>query len=208
MRKTSSAAGKSRMAQSVKKTFPLHVVVDFPWDSSACMGTGAYSETAVRALAQAAPDTALTLIVGKDSPRSIELPNVRYVSLPDVRLKEEGARQVALPSFLASSKADCLFAPATLVPLAKVCPTVAVVHDLAYVRHPEIYYPALTAHLNRWLDPSLRAADRLIAISESAKHDLVDLRNIPAERISVIEQPVRQTFAERMKPSEVVNHLR
>src|SRR6185295_17684051 len=78
----------------------LHVYVDFPWDASACMGTGAYSETAVRALAQAAPDSTFTLIVSKEAPRSIELANVRYVTLPEVHLRAEGARQIALPAFL------------------------------------------------------------------------------------------------------------
>src|SRR6185295_11563868 len=100
----------------------LHVYVDFPWDASACMGTGAYSETMVRALAQANPDSTITLIVPLGSPRRIQLANVNYTSLPATEGLSEGTRQISLPAYLDAVKADCLFAPASLLPAVKVCP--------------------------------------------------------------------------------------
>jgi glycosyltransferase involved in cell wall biosynthesis/GT2 family glycosyltransferase len=190
-----------------KSARTLHVVVDFPWDARACMGTGAYSETIVRALAEASPGSTFTLIVGEEGRRPIDLANVRYASLPPVEAREEGARQVALPAFLARSEADCLFAPATLLPLAKLCPMVATIHDLLYLRKPEFYAPGLVKHLERWLDPSLRSADRLVAISDSARRDLLDLKKIPEDRIAVIPQPVREDFRTRLTTSEVKDRL-
>ncbi len=201
-----SAKARAETKQAAKRAF--HVVVDLPWDASAAMGTGAYSETVVRSMARVAPEARFTLIVAKDAPRSIDLPNIRYETLPDLQFREEGARQIALPSFLSAVKADCLFAPATLLPLVRVCPMVATVHDLVYLRHPEYYAPALITHLNRWLDPSLRAADHLIAISESAKNDLLELRGVPADRITVVQQPVREIFNQRMKDSDAKERLR
>ncbi len=176
-------------------TRPLHVVVDFPWDASACMGTGAYSETMVRAMAAAAPESRFTLVVGKEPRRPIELENVSY------------SLQTDLPKVLAETKPDVLFAPATLLPSDKVCPMVATVHDLLYLRHPEYYAPSLVAHLKKRVEPALRAADHIVAISEVARADLRELLDIPDERITVIRQPVRETFTRRLTDDELKKRL-
>ena len=173
---------------------PLHIAVDFPWDASACMGTGAYSETMVRALAVAAPEATLSLLVSREAPRNLRLPNVRYVSLPAVDVREEGSRQVALPALLRAMKADCLFAPATLLPVVKVCPMIATVHDLTFLSHPDYYAPGLVAYLERWFEPTLAAADLLLAVSKETEEALRKLKGITPSRIKVVEQPVRQTF--------------
>jgi glycosyltransferase involved in cell wall biosynthesis/GT2 family glycosyltransferase len=191
-----------------KATRSLHVVVDFPWDASACMGTGAYSETMVRALAAAAPESRFTLIVGHKPQTPIDLENVSYATLPEVHGVPEGGRQVALPAFLKECKADVLFAPATLVPLQKVCPTVVTVHDLVYRRRPDFYSAGLVDHLKRWLEPSVRTADHVVAISEVARADLRELLGIPDDRITLIRQPVRETFRHRLPDVEVKEHLR
>ena len=101
------------------------IAVDFPWDASACMGTGTYSETMVRALAKVGPEVTILLIVSPEAPRTIDLPNVHFEPLPPADTLREGFRQISLPALLDRIKADCLFAPATLLPLLKVCPTVA-----------------------------------------------------------------------------------
>lgn len=189
-----------------KKAF--RVAVDFPWDASACMGTGAYSETMARALAMSAPEWTITLIVGRDAGRRIDLPNVNYAVLPEVSGIPEGTRQVALPAFLAENNFDCLFAPATLLPLVRVCPMVPTVHDLVFLRHPEYYAPALVEYLKRWVEPALRAADHVVAISDAAKADLVQLLKFPEERITVIPQPLRETFSQSMPRDEQDRHLR
>jgi glycosyltransferase involved in cell wall biosynthesis len=180
----------------------LKIAVDFPWDASACMGTGAYSETMVRALAKAAPEAEIVLVVSKDAPRSVRLPNVRYESLLSVDALREGPRQLGLPALLLEMKADCLFAPATLLPVMKVCPAVATVHDLSFVRKPEHYAPGLLRYLEEWFDPSLRAAEHLVAISEEAKEELASLKGVSPEKVTVVRQPVRETFLRLLGPGE------
>lgn len=187
---------------------PLRIAVDFPWDASACMGTGAYSETMVRALARVAKDCEITLLVSGVAPRNIHLPNVRYVSIPLAEVSREGERQVSLPALLAEMKADCLFAPATLLPLVKICPMVATVLDVTFLRHPEQYAPSLVRHLEQWFPPTLRAADSLIAISEETQCDLVSHCAVPPERIQVIRPPVRETFQDRLSGTLVQEELR
>ncbi len=187
---------------------PLRIAVDFPWDASAHMGTGAYSESMVRALAAAAPGSTITLIVSEAAPRTIALPNVKYEPLPPAQVLREGPRQVALPALLKTIEADCLFAPATLLPLVKVCPMVATVHDLTFVRKPEYYARALLEYLDRWFDPSLRAADHIVAISQESKAELLELKGIPGDRVTLIQQPVRETIRKPLSPSKVTACLK
>ena len=185
----------------------LRVYVDLPWDASSCMGTGAYSETMVRALAKAAPDALLTLLVPLGSPHPIDLPNVRYASLPATDGLAESTRQISLPAYLDAVKADCLFAPASLVPAVKMCPTVATVHDLAFETHPEHYAPGLLSHLNRWFPSTLTSADRIVAISEPVKRDLLFRKRVAPEKVVVIEQPIRDVFRRRLPSAEAAAEL-
>jgi len=186
----------------------LRIAVDFPWDASACMGTGAYSESMVRALAQAAPDDQILLIVPLGTPRRIQLPNVSYRHLPATEGLAEGSRQVALPAFLDAAKVDCLFSPATLLPSAKVCPTVATVHDLAFETHSEHYAPGLAKYLRRWIPSTLEGADRIVAISEPVQQDLLFRKRIHPSKVRVIEQPIRETFQQPLSEEEAQAELR
>ena len=186
----------------------LRICVDLPWDASACMGTGAYSETMVRALAKVAPRTSITLIVPLGTPRRIDLPNIAYASLPETEGLREGTRQIVLPSFLDSTQADCLFAPASLVPAIKVCPTVATIHDLAFETESHLYAPALADYLDRWFPATLAGADRLVAISEPVKQDLLFRKRVDSTRVVLIEQPIRDIFREALSAAETEAELR
>lgn len=179
----------------------MRVAVDLPWDASSFMGTGAYSETMVRAL-----DAERILIVPPGAPRGI--PGARYAALPPCDLLREGPRQLGLPALLHELAADVLFAPASLLPLVKVCPYVATVHDLTFVRKPEYYASGLVDYLERWFLPGLSGADRLIAVSQEAKRDLIELAGVSEERIRVIEQPVRETFLHPLEQAVVQTRLR
>jgi len=185
----------------------LRIAVDFPWDASACMGTGAYSETMVRALAKAAPNAEIILVVPKEGARRILLPNVRYETLRPADVRREGSRQVSLPCLLRDLEADCLFAPATLLPVVKVCPMVATVHDLTFAKWPEFYAPELLSHLAQWFDPSIRAADHLVAVSDEAKAELILQSGVPPDRVTVIRQPIRETLLSRLEAGDVQARL-
>jgi glycosyltransferase involved in cell wall biosynthesis len=186
---------------------PLRIAVDFPWDASAHMGTGAYSETMVRALAQAALESEIILLISRESPRNIDLPNVRYLPLPPAQVAQEGPRQIALPAVLEAIHADCLFAPASLLPAVKVCPMISTVHDLAFQSHREYYSPGLLRYLDQWFEPTLKAADLFVAISDEAKEELISLRKIDPGRITVVHQPVRETFHEPLVEAQAQDVL-
>src|SRR5438552_1120010 len=94
--------------------------------------------------------------------------------------------QVRLPLRLASERPDLLFVPAHVIPFAWPGKVLAVVHDLAFERHPYAYQVADRAYLRlstRW---AVSRSRLLIAISESTKHDLVDMYGVTPERIRVV----------------------
>lgn len=94
--------------------------------------------------------------------------------------------QVRLPVALASERPDLLFVPGHVVPFAWPGRAVAVVHDLAFERHPDAYSGADRAYLRLTTRWAIARCRFLIAISETTKADLVELHGVPAERIRVI----------------------
>jgi len=174
----------------------LRIAVDFPWDAAAHMGTGAYSETMVNCLARARPDFDITLLASESASKSISLPNVRYINPRNFNLLNECYRQISIPYELQRLNANCLFAPATLLPSLKVCPMICTVHDIVFLEHPEYYSDGLNAYLKKYFVPSLISSDHIIAISQETKAALQRLLRVPEEKVSVIEQPVRRIFQE------------
>jgi len=65
-------------------------------------------------------------------------------------------------------------------------PVVVTVHDLAVLRYPELFPAWTRLYGQTWLRPTLRAAARVIAVSEFTKREVVALSGVPAERVRVV----------------------
>lgn len=89
---------------------------------------------------------------------------------------------------------DVLHCPSFRGPLRSRTPLVVTVHDLAVLRHPEAF--------NRWTRTYSRvlvprvvvAADRVIAVSEFTKRELVEVLGVAEERIHVVPNAVEAPF--------------
>lgn len=73
-------------------------------------------------------------------------------------------------------------------PAGKHTKKVITFHDLSFERYPEFFSFKKKRWHNFFIDArrQARAADRLIAVSDSTKNDLVDIYGIPEEKITVI----------------------
>lgn len=79
-------------------------------------------------------------------------------------------------------------------PLRARVPTVVTVHDLAVLRHPEVF-PAWTRLYGRtWLRRTLRAATRVAAVSEFSRRETAELAGVDPERIDVVPNAVDEVF--------------
>ena len=81
--------------------------------------------------------------------------------------------------------------------------SVVSIHDLIFLRYPEFYNP-----VDRWIyrwkyQRACRIADKIIAISESTKRDIMTFFSVPEEKINVVYQgchpQFRQKVSEEMK---------
>ena len=73
-------------------------------------------------------------------------------------------------------------------------PTLVTVHDLAVLRYPHVF-PLWTRLYGRTaLRPTLRAADRVVAVSEFSKREVVELAGVDADRIDVVPNAVEPVF--------------
>ena len=90
---------------------------------------------------------------------------------------------------------DVLHCPTYYGPLGPRVPTVVTVHDLAVLRHPEAFPRWTRLYVPRAVPRVLRAAHRVIAVSEFTASELEALLRIPREKIEVVPNGVDDTFA-------------
>lgn len=87
-------------------------------------------------------------------------------------------------------------------PPDKDLPLVSTIHDLAMLKYPEAAQPKLLAmHRQSWKILKKRQA-QIIAVSRATKHDIIELLDIPAERIHVVHEALPE---EVVKIGEALN---
>lgn len=79
-------------------------------------------------------------------------------------------------------------------PLRSRVPALVTVHDLAVLRHPEAFPAWTRLYARTWLRPTLRAARRLVAVSEFSRRETVELAGVPPERVDVVPNAVDPVF--------------
>ena len=102
--------------------------------------------------------------------------------------------QTLLPLLAARQRLDVIHGPVNVVPLLAPCPLVVTIHDLAYLRRPELV-PARRRRYFGWLARlSARRARRVLAVSASTKRDVVELLGVPPERVVVTPLAADERF--------------
>jgi glycosyltransferase involved in cell wall biosynthesis len=109
------------------------------------------------------------------------------------RLRSVAADALWYPR-LPAGDVDVLHCPSFRGPFAPRVPLVVTVHDLAVLRDPE-WFNRWTRTYSRIAVPRVvRAAGRLIAVSEFTRRELVELLGVPAEKIRVVPNAVEDVF--------------
>jgi glycosyltransferase involved in cell wall biosynthesis len=91
-------------------------------------------------------------------------------------------------------EADVLHCPTYRGPVRSARPLVVTVHDLAVLRHPETFNRWTRTYSPRVVPRVLRAARRVIAVSEFTKRELVELLGAPESKIRVVPNAVEREF--------------
>ena len=100
-----------------------------------------------------------------------------------------------LPRLAQRERVDVLHCPTFRGPLRSLSmPLVVTVHDLAVLRHPEVFNLWTRRYSRACVPRVVRAASRVIAVSEFTKRELVDVLGTRAEKIDVIPNGVADVF--------------
>jgi glycosyltransferase involved in cell wall biosynthesis len=103
--------------------------------------------------------------------------------------------QIVLPIEATRYRLDVLFNPGFTAPVFAPCRQVTVFHDLQHKIHPEYF---------RWFDlpfwrlllwAAAHRSQRLIAVSEATRADLLRFYRIPADRVTVVHHGVEPAFS-------------
>ena len=74
-------------------------------------------------------------------------------------------------------------------------PVVVTVHDLALLRYPGAFRPWHRTTGRLALRSSVRGADAIVAVSEFTRDELVELLEVPSERIRVVRNGIETVFS-------------
>ncbi len=82
--------------------------------------------------------------------------------------------------------------------------SVVTIHDLIFMRYPKLYsYFDRKIHFSKFLYAA-QNADKIIAISEQTKKDIIQYLNVPAEKITVIYQGCNDAFKIKRSDEEKI----
>jgi glycosyltransferase involved in cell wall biosynthesis len=115
-------------------------------------------------------------------------------SQPAIRVAWE---QFVLPSLLRQKNIDVLHSPVNVLPatIPGNCATVITLHDLAFLRFPELLTRAKRVYHNTFTIRSMKRATQLITVSDSTKHDAFELAHIPTERMQTVYPCIDEHFS-------------
>lgn len=166
---------------------------------SSVSGLGNYSRDLVRILSKIYPENQYILISKKTSEKGksiLELPNVSHVKTSKGTL----SRQFKMGKDAQNLGADIFHGLSGELPLKwnkKPIKRVVTIHDLIFERFPE-YYTWIDRKIHFWkFKKAAVAADKIIAISEQTKQDVIKYLKVQESKIEVVYQGCHQSFKEK-----------
>ncbi len=78
--------------------------------------------------------------------------------------------------------------------------SVVTIHDLIFIRYPELYPLIDRAIYHRKLNYAVKSSNHIVAASEQTRRDIIKFTDTPPEKISVIYQSCDTSFGERAVP--------
>lgn len=162
-------------------------------------GLGNYSRDLVRILAEFYPQNQYILLNKNKSERGrdiLDLPNVSFVKTSDGTM----SRQFKMGKDAQNIGADIFHGLSGELPLKwnkKPIKKVVTIHDLIFVRFPQ-YYTWFDRKIHFWkFRKAANTADRIIAISQQTKEDIIHFLKIKENKIDVVYQGCHASFKEK-----------
>ncbi|MEL7588192.1 MAG: glycosyltransferase family 1 protein [Prolixibacteraceae bacterium] len=166
-------------------------------------GLGNYSRHIIETLSGYYPETSLLLFSPKkkENPRLDVLKsrkNVRFIFPSGIwRLLSSFWRISAIKPDLKKHSIDIFHGLSNELPFGTKktgIKSVVTIHDLIFLRYPGLYKPLDRMIYRLKFSYACRNADKIIAVSECTKRDIVSFFNIPSEKVEVVYQGCHPDF--------------
>lgn len=176
---------------------------------SSWSGLGNYSRDLVRVLASYFPDNQYLLFNKKKSERGeaiLKLPNVTFIQTTKGML----SRQLKTGIDAQNNGAEIFHGLSGELPLrwnSKPIKKVVTIHDLIFERYPE-YYTWIDRKIHFWkFKKAALSADKIIAISQQTKQDIIHYLKVPENKVEVVYQGCHAGFKEKQS-EEILNQIK
>lgn len=110
------------------------------------------------------------------------------------RLNKTLWMQAVLPWQAGRRRLDVCHFTNNVAPLWTPCPSVVTIHDMTLWLYPQHHYPKRLLAMRPIIPLAARRAAAIIAVSESAKQDIVRLLGVPAEKVHVVYEAASSCF--------------
>lgn len=161
-------------------------------------GIGSYTLRLLEALTREAPqDRFLVLHDRRGSRPPIQAPNLTPV--PAFTPSHHRLESLTLPVELLPLRPEVLHSPDFVLPVRRSYAGVVTVHDLAFLRFPQW----VTAEAGRYygrVRQAVHSAEKVIAVSECTRRDVLELLEVPPDRVAVIHEAAGAPFAPLAPP--------
>lgn len=162
-------------------------------------GLGNYSRDLVRILAKHFPENEYILLNKNTSEKGEDIlknTNVNFIETS----KGKMSRQFKMGKDAQRQNADIFHGLSGELPLKwdkKPIKKVVTIHDLIFVRYPQ-YYSFFDRKIHFWkFNKAVHSADKVIAISEQTKQDIIQYLKVSEDKIEVIYQGCHHAFKEQ-----------
>ncbi len=167
-------------------------------------GLGNYSRDLIRMMATHYPENQYILLnknLSKKGAEILSLPNVLFLKTSAGTL----SRQFQMGKDAQNQQADIFHGLSGELPLkwnSKPIKKIVTIHDLIFERYPQ-YYSWFDRKIHLWkFKKAAHSADRIIAISEQTKKDIIQFLKVPEGKIAVVYQGCHQAFKEDFDESK------
>ena len=178
----------------------MHVVLDARYLARRQSGVGAYTQRLITGLATIDAPTATRASSRPTGPGCRSARPTSRRRRPACRSRTISAAISGssryLPLRLRALRTDVYHGPAVFLPHVKLgYRTVVTIHDLVSFLFPETVPRKYSLYMRLMTRLAARSADRIIAVSDATKADLVEILGVPSSKVVVIHEAVGEEFA-------------
>lgn len=178
----------------------LHVLVNLLHAQPTLTGTGHYAHQLIDAMLALDDGPRITGLATRDNAPSFRLPGRE-----DYRLLRWGrswhsvmARRIEEWTFLNATVRELapslFFGPSNFLPLWRTGPMAVTVHDMTFFDFPETLPRIRCLYWQAWTRRTLRIADAILTVSESARQDILRHTDTSPDRITVVHNGTARAF--------------